>query len=154
MYLDGATGRLADFAQKKYRGHRRMPESWWSGLEKEYRTIYGATAEFREDVEQLKQEAEETRGRMMNPDDDELVADGNSSDDEVGDGLLGAEEAKEDASDEDGGEGDAAEEDQGDEGDDHPEEGEATEERPRRSNANYGSNPFTAGLRSDSEDID
>ena len=54
MYATGATGRLAEFAQKKYRGHRCLPESWHTELVDGYRAKYGRKAEFLEDMEALE----------------------------------------------------------------------------------------------------
>ena len=59
MYATGATGRLAEFAQKKYRGHRCLPESWWTELVDGYRAKYGQKAEFLEDMEALESRVEE-----------------------------------------------------------------------------------------------
>jgi len=61
MYATGATGRLAEFAQKKYRGHRCLPESWYTDAElvDGYRAKYGQKAEFLEDMEALESRVEE-----------------------------------------------------------------------------------------------
>lgn len=44
-YRKGATGRLADFANKKYNGHRCLPESWFDDLKAEYLQKFGEQAE-------------------------------------------------------------------------------------------------------------
>ena len=59
MYATGATGRLAEFAQKKYRGHRCLPETWYTELVDAYRAKYGQKAEFLEDMEALESRVEE-----------------------------------------------------------------------------------------------
>ena len=63
MYATGATGRLAEFAQKKYRGHRCLPESWHTELVDGYRAKYGRKSDFLEDMEALEKEIFSRRRR-------------------------------------------------------------------------------------------
>ena len=39
-YRKGATGRLAEFANKKYSSHRCLPDSWFDELKAEYEAKY------------------------------------------------------------------------------------------------------------------
>ena len=44
-YRQGATGRLADFINKKYKGHRCIPTSWLNEVQDAYYSKYGEKAE-------------------------------------------------------------------------------------------------------------
>ena len=88
MYATGATGRLAEFAQKKYRGHRCLPDSWWTKLTAEYKTTFGKDAEFREDVDTLKSAAAAIEDR-------DLLDEEEANDDEEPEEAVQEEEAKE-----------------------------------------------------------